>query len=81
LEYQEKSMNRSSLLVYGALAAAAAVFAPANSAKAVTYCLVGEMNECRFVSLEQCLQAMNGVAGYCVVDSQDIDAPGRIRHR
>jgi hypothetical protein len=74
-------MNRSSLLVCGALAAAAAVFAPANSAKAITYCLVGEMNECRFVSMEQCLQAMNGVAGYCIVDNQDTEGPSRLRHR
>ena len=74
-------MNRSSFLVCGALAAAAAFFAPANSAKATTYCLVGEMNECRFVSLEQCLQALNGVAGYCVVDNQDIETQTRIRHR
>jgi hypothetical protein len=74
-------MNRSSLLMCGAIAAAAAFFAPTDSAKAASYCLVGEMNQCRFISLEQCLQAMNGIAGFCVVDSQDVNAPGRIRHR
>lgn len=74
-------MNRSSLLICGAIAAAAAFFTPTDSAKAESYCLVGEFNQCRFVSLEQCLQAMNGIAGFCVVDSQDVAAPGRIRHR
>jgi hypothetical protein len=39
------------------------------------------MNECRFISMEQCLAAANGVGGYCVPDSDDTTSPTRPRHR
>ena len=63
-------MNRVSLLMFAALAATA-LLAPTHSAQALSYCLVGELDQCRFTSLEQCLAAANGVGGFCVVDPSD----------
>lgn len=63
-------MNRLSLLMLAALAAAG-LLAPTRAAQAVTYCLVGELDQCRFTSLEQCLAAANGIGGFCVVDASD----------
>jgi hypothetical protein len=79
LKYQEKSeMNRLSLLLLAGLAAAA-LLAPTEAARAVTYCLVGEIDQCRFTSLEQCLTSANGLGGFCVVDSADTSTPPRTR--
>jgi hypothetical protein len=80
LKYQEKSMNRPFLFLLGAIAAAA-LFTPAGGAKAATYCIVGEIDQCRFSSLEQCLAALNGIGGYCTLDSQDSGTPIRSRNR
>lgn len=71
-------MNR---LILSALVLGAALFAlPASQANASGYCLVGEMNQCTFTSFAQCLEAANGVAGWCVPDG-DIDAPATHRTR
>ena len=71
-------MNRLSLLLLAGLAAAALV-APTEAAQAATYCLVGEIDQCRFTSLEQCLTSANGLGGFCVVDSTDTSTPPRTR--
>ena len=63
-------MNRLSLIA--AALAAALIAMPGHQAQAATYCLVGEIDQCTFTSLEQCLEAANGVAGFCVIDTDAV---------
>jgi hypothetical protein len=61
-----------SALALGALWSATPVAVP--QAHAASYCLIGEVDQCTFTSFAQCLEAANGVAGWCVVDT-DTPAP------
>jgi hypothetical protein len=73
-------MNRLCLFLFGAVALAT-LLTPAGSAKAANYCLAGDLEQCHFVSLEQCLAAASGNGGFCLQDSNDLTPAPRVRPR